>query len=601
MFEILSRDGTGRAGKWGNVNTPNILFAVSERFKEFEEAEILLSNHEMKTEKMCVFDDGSRFYPRNLKNDFVIPPDIPYPLSCSEFFENYENDKIVVVQDIEKLDKNREVYVLSNAAELVKNPKEFVKKVVELRNKIGYNKIVYAPGVGMPNSYALLVYFGVDLFDSVSLIMNSRKKYFLTNDGKTFLGDLVENPCRCPACLDKKSDFMHLLHHNYYTALSELKNIRNMIRNGLLRELVESRVRTEPVIVSMLRHFDKHYDFTEKYFPVRKEKMIISSKESLFRPDVIRFQLRLKERYKSPESKKILLLLPCSAKKPYSFSKSHQLFRKAVLSSGNPNIIHEVVITSPLGIVPIELELFYPAQNYDISVTGEWDDFEVKMINGMINWLVKNNKYDEIINHTGYSFVDAGVNTCTDKPVSQESLKKLEETLSGLVKNYEHVKREKIAVESMTNRAVFQFGDAGIDLVKDSMIKGRYPDIRIIKNDKLNSATSYFNVESKPKNLRLRSLQVGMLVGDRGMISLTLEGGKILMGKRKYFVEIDDFKLKGDVFAVGVNDADHDIRIGDDVIITHKNVLKGVGVAMMNPDEMIESKRGVAVKVRHKT
>jgi archaeosine synthase len=92
-----------------------------------------------------------------------------------------------------------------------------------------------------------------------------------------------------------------------------------------------------------------------------------------------------------------------------------------------------------------------------------------------------------------------------------------------------------------------------------------------------------------------------MLVGDRGMISLTLEGGKILANKRKYFVEIDDFKLKGDVFAVGVIDADHDIRIGDDVVITHKNILKGVGVAMMNPDEMIESKKGVAVKVRHKT
>lgn len=73
------------------------------------------------------------------------------------------------------------------------------------------------------------------------------------------------------------------------------------------------------------------------------------------------------------------------------------------------------------------------------------------------------------------------------------------------------------------------------------------------------------------------------------------------MGKRKYFVEIDDFKLKGDVFSVGVLDADPDIRIGDDVIIVHKNVLKGVGVAVMSPDEMIESKKGVAVKVRHKT
>ncbi|MDI6917218.1 MAG: archaeosine synthase subunit alpha [Thermoplasmatales archaeon] len=579
MFEIVSRDGIGRTGKLDNVNTPNILFAASERFKEFKEAKILLSSRELKSEKMKILDNGSRFYPRNLKNDFVIPPDIPYPLSCSEFFENYENDKIVVVQDIEKLDKNREVYVLSNAPELVKNPKEFVKNVVELRKKIGYSKIVYAPGIGAPNSYALLVYLGIDLFDSVSLIMNSRKKYFLTNDGKTFLEHLKENPCRCPACLDEKSDFVHLLHHNYYTALSEFKNIRNRIKNGLLRELVESRIRTEPLLVSMLRLFDKHYDFQEKYFPVRKEKMIILSKESLLRPGVKRFQSRLKERYLKPESKKILLLLPCSAKKPYSFSISHQLLKKAVFKSGNQNIVHEMIVTSPLGIVPRELELFYPAQNYDIPVTGEWDADEIKMVNEMIDWLIKNNKYDEIINHTGYSFVDAGVNTCPDKPVSQESLKKLEETLSGLVKNYAHVKREKIAVENMLNRAVFQFGSPGVDLVKGSVIKGRYPDLRIIKNNK----------------------QIGMLIGDRGMISLTIKGGKILADKRKYFVEIDDFKLKGDVFAVGVLDADHDIRIGDDVIIIHKNVLKGVGVAVMSPEEMMESKRGVAVKVRHKT
>jgi archaeosine synthase len=578
MFEVIARDGVCRTGKWNNVDTPNILFVTSERFKEFKDAEILLSNREIRSDKLCVFDNGSKFYPRNLKGGFVISSDIPYPLSCSEFFENYGKDKTVVVQNIEKLDKNKEVYVLANSAELVKNPKKFVEKIIGLRKKIGYNKLVYTPGIGTPNSYAPLVYFGIDLFDSVSLIINSRKKYFLTTDGKTFLDDLFENPCRCPACMEKKSDFTHLLYHNYCTVLSELKNIRNMIRNGLLRELVESRVRTEPMLVSMLRHFDKYYDFTEKYFPIRKEKMIITSKTSLFRPDVIRFQKRLKERYRKPESKKILLLFPCSAKKPYSFSKSHQLFRKAILNSGNKNIVHEVVVTSPLGIVPMELELFYPAQNYDISVTGEWDEHEVKLINEMINWLIKNNKYYEIINHTGYDFVDIRINTCRDRPVSQSSIKKLEETLSDAVKDYEYVKREKNVVENMVNRAVFQFGDIGVDLVKDSVIKGRYPNLRIIKNNR----------------------QVGMLVGDRGLISLTIEGGKILMGKRKYFVEIDDFKLKGDIFAVGVIDADQDIRIGDDVIIVHKNVLKGVGVAVMSPEEMIESSRGVAVKVRHK-
>ena len=66
-------------------------------------------------------------------------------------------------------------------------------------------------------------------------------------------------------------------------------------------------------------------------------------------------------------------------------------------------------------------------------------------------------------------------------------------------------------------------------------------------------------------------------------------------------VEIEDFSLKGNLFAVGVLDADPDIRIGDDVAICHKGELRGVGVALMPGSDMRFLKRGIAVKVRHKT
>ena len=56
---------------------------------------------------------------------------------------------------------------------------------------------------------------------------------------------------------------------------------------------------------------------------------------------------------------------------------------------------------------------------------------------------------------------------------------------------------------------------------------------------------------------------------------------------------------KGSIFAVGVEDASSDIRIGDDVVVLRNDELIGVGVAVMSPEEMIESDRGEAIRIRH--
>jgi len=93
--------------------------------------------------------------------------------------------------------------------------------------------------------------------------------------------------------------------------------------------------------------------------------------------------------------------------------------------------------------------------------------------------------------------------------------------------------------------------------------------------------------------------QMGMLTGERGMISLTLEGGEVLANNDAYCVDIEDFMPRGNLFAVGVTKASKDIRIGDDVAVVHDREVRAVGVARMAPPEMDLAGRGEAVRVRH--
>ena len=91
-----------------------------------------------------------------------------------------------------------------------------------------------------------------------------------------------------------------------------------------------------------------------------------------------------------------------------------------------------------------------------------------------------------------------------------------------------------------------------------------------------------------------------MITKERGFISLTMNGAERLKESGKYWIKIyDDFTLKGSLFSPGIKDADESIRIGDEVIILKNKDLVGVGVALMNGKEMIESNKGEAVKTRH--
>src|SRR5438552_18815115 len=117
----------------------------------------------------------------------------------------------------------------------------------------------------------------------------------------------------------------------------------------------------------------------------------------------------------------------------------------------------------------------------------------------------------------------------------------------------------------MSNIARFQFGDAGLRLAKGATFRGRFPDVRVIRDGR----------------------QVAMHTG-RGMLSLTLEGGAILSDADANWVEIEDCIPKGNIFAVGVADAAPEIRAGDEVVVRHRREVRAVGTGRLNHGEVID-------------
>jgi archaeosine synthase len=321
-------------------------------------------------------------------------------------------------------------------------------------------------------------------------------------------------------------------------------------------------------------------EYVEERTPVaRRTEMTTNSSESLDRAEIRRFARRVVERYRVPRDD-VAVLLPCSAGKPYSQSCSHSDFRDAIRRRA-----HEIVVTSPLGVVPRGLENVYPAAHYDTPVTGRWDAKEVEFVGGVLADYLEKNEYERIVAHVeeqGYGDVvekaveKTGVSveyTVEDgaHPTDDESLDALKDVLHG----------EEGATHKGENRAYvratadYQFGRGAGDVVKEARVEGRLPRLRLVR-------------ETDDEHL-------ATLTPGYGTLAVSVEGARVFDAPR---VEIDDFVPEGSVLAPGVIDADPAIRVGDEVLFEGPSAV-GVGRARMSGDEMVRSERGVAVSVRH--
>lgn len=606
MIDILSRDGLARQLKWTAGNdalvTPGILFLEAPGIPHFERGEIFISTRGPVKDRFTISVGGSWMLdtaPATAGTAIPPFPNIPaglegapgeaYAASLESF--GTAGSMVLGVPGVHPSNFRQtgaEVIVFGSALELSYQPRRFAQELVELRKAASYGRAIYAPGLGEPGHLALLAYCGLDLFDSSPMLAAARRGVRLFPGWKADASE--KGVCHCPACEGGSGGFDAVYRHNCFSALSECVTVRAAVRQGRLRELAETRL-SEPWMVAMLRHMDlRHEDFCERYFPIARPAssggLLALGRSSLTRPEVARFRNRVLERCRRPPSAPVLLLLPCSARKPYSMSRSHRIFRSWTDRCGNPGTVHEVVVTSPLGVVPMELESLYPAGSYDIPVTGDWDEQEKKTILEQLRRFVLQGGYSHVVCHlAGMDFLTealpaSSVFTGGKHSAHSSSLEAMLAALTEAVKGSPKVGGRLAQAERLASLCRFQFGDGGDALTAGCDVRRFGPELRFILPDRQHT-------------------QVGMLAPERGLVSITLAGGGRLAGRTDYEVEIDDFMPSGTVFAPGVLKAGRSIRPGDEVVIVHKGRLRGVGVAVMGGQEMSESDRGAAVKVRH--
>ncbi|MCD6370611.1 MAG: DUF5591 domain-containing protein [Thermoplasmata archaeon] len=431
------------------------------------------------------------------------------------------------------------IYLIPNLNDMLRNTKELVDYTLKIRNKLGFGKIFYAPGIP-PHLIPIFFYLGYDLFD------DSRERM----DSYSLIG-------KVPSGIDNFSKFI-------------LDESIRAFKFGRLRELVEGI--PDNKAKEILRYLDlKYYREQERFWPIWNERLEAVSHDSLFRPDVQRWMRRLKERYRKPKYAKHLLLIPCSAKKPYSLSKTHREMKRHIKST-----MHEVILTSPLGLVPRELESFYPAQNYDIPVIGHWYEEEIKMIRDMLSWYLEKFEYESIISYLPESmrFLNDILREYGAEIIWGNNLDALERETKKI--DY-HVPHGKILRESLGSLAAYQF-NISPEYMEGIKVKGKYPRI---------------NIWNKGKRFFGYNIQ-------KGMLTLTEESSRVLLRERKYVVWIDDFHPEGDVFAAGILNATPEIREGDEVAVAFDDELRAWGTARMCSYDMVNEKKGKAVKIRGK-
>ncbi|MFC6903706.1 archaeosine synthase subunit alpha [Halalkalicoccus tibetensis] len=501
----------------------------------------------------------------------VSNPDVDYPSAA-------------VVSPTTAADHGTDAYVLSTAQGSVGHASALRDEVLAVREAIPADTALYLSGVATPRNAALLAYIGVDLLDAHKAVVKGTQGMYLTSEGEHFLSDLEELPCACSACQQPREEFSRedCAEHNENALRAELRVVRERIRAGRLRDYVEGQARHAPWLTSLFREFDDEWSYVEERTPIyRTSEISATTDDTLRRIEIQRFADRVTSRYRSRFDNP-LVLVPCSATKPYSESQSHGQFHDAIQYRA-----HLVSMTSPIGVVPQELETTYPAQHYDTAVTGRWTETEIAFVARVLRRYLERNEYPRIIAHLPADYreiiervephIDTPIEyTVEDHPTTTDSIANLMKALDGELK-YGKRERQHNTVKAIAD---YQFGEgAGDELFADLSIQSRYPKFRAHTSD---------------------GEQLAAMVPQYGTLALTLAGARRWLEsdaptKR---VEIDGFVPHGNVLAPGILDADAEIRTGDEVVVEGPKAF-AAGRAEMFGREMTESTRGVAVDVRH--
>ncbi len=431
-------------------------------------------------------------------------------------------------------DLSPEIVVLTDAVQLASQSRKLPQAIMTLKRRFP-GALLWTPGLAGPDNIASLTLMGVDLFDMARSREASAHGALLTLNGPRFP-------------LSHETSSMEAQAYHWMKALDE---VRAALEQGTLATLATQQSLASPRLVEHLRihhalmaqHddvLDVHVD-AATVFPCYSPTVFDD-------PLVVGWESFITQAYTTPkEVSDVMILLPCSARKPYRLSKTHIQFIRAIGSTA----CHEVMVTSPLGLVPRDLEDVWPAGHYDIPVTGDWSEDERLRVQRMIEAMVQRNGYRRIINHTDtdLSFLNVEVvNTRQGQgSTHHESLERLNAAVKDAIQTY-----------ALTNQ-------------KNSLrLKSVYKSVarKTMLNDEwLNE----IDVRGKLPRWRLehKGTQVAVWSIDRNAFSFSRAAIDVLHEHRSLrCIHLhDDVTWKGDVFSHLVDNVDSGVRTGEDLLV----------------------------------
>jgi len=186
---------------------------------------------------------------RNRQNKERIQTSIEYALEASDLHDGEEllfasvhgYDPKTIRNTIDYLEENGEFdgYALGGLAPLRSDYKKVIRLILAARRSTGKHLHVY--GLGGIVYQPLLVYLGVDSFDSSAFIRSAgNRNYLMPGFGGEELRNIEEMeylPCPCPVCSSKKLDEIResrdlLVKHNVWALATELRKFRYMSHAG---------------------------------------------------------------------------------------------------------------------------------------------------------------------------------------------------------------------------------------------------------------------------------------------------------------------------------------------------------------------------------
>ena len=439
------------------------------------------------------------------------------------------------------------IIILTDAPQLA-NQKGLLSEALFILRTRFPSSLIWTPGIGGPDNCAILAWMGVDLFDLARSRHASSLGVILSENG----------PREVEESIDEDSSMSSQI----IAWKNSLAATRSAIRQGNLRELVEKQAISSPRSVERLRIHDARMSSLDgsisglSRVKGQFHELRCHSYSSRDDPLIQDWRQRVSLDHTPPEHQsKVLVLLPCSATKPYRLSASHKRFSRSITS----NAVHEVIVTAPLGLVPRELEDIWPAGNYDIPVTGDWDSDELIVIRKMISEYTSRNNYLRIINHSGIEITSESLEIIdTRKGLtagSTEALENLNQIIEQSVEEFNliNVKESKHRLGKLRALSRFQHGtDKWLD---GTGIQGRPP---------------IFTIRKDGTQLALWNPRLGRFSFTKACLPLLEESGEFPEAHL-----MPGFDWRGDLFSSNVIDFKGSIRIGDEILVYQDNLLIG--------------------------